>query len=36
VTLGWRRADIPHPLDGFGFVVPQIEGRPLIAALFRA
>ena len=27
VSLGYRRADVPHPLDGFGFVVPRTEGR---------
>src|SRR5258708_12780403 len=36
VSLGWRRADIPHPLDGFGFVVPQIERRPIIACTFSS
>jgi oxygen-dependent protoporphyrinogen oxidase len=36
VTLGWRRADIPHPLDGFGFVVPQVERRPIIACTFSS
>ncbi len=36
VTLAWRRADIPHPLDGFGFVVPQIERRPIIACTFSS
>jgi protoporphyrinogen/coproporphyrinogen III oxidase len=36
VTLGWRRADIRHPLDGFGFVVPQIERRPIIACTFSS
>src|SRR5881296_2365543 len=24
VTLGYRRADVAHPLDGFGFFVPRI------------
>jgi len=36
VTLGWRRADISHPLDGFGFVVPKIERRPIIACTFSS
>jgi oxygen-dependent protoporphyrinogen oxidase len=36
VTFGWRRADIPHPLDGFGFVVPQVERRPIIACTFSS
>src|SRR6185503_15322488 len=31
VTLAYRRAEIRHPLDGFGFVVPQVERRPVIA-----
>ena len=36
VTLAWCRADIPHPLDGFGFVVPQVERRPIIACTFSS
>jgi oxygen-dependent protoporphyrinogen oxidase len=36
VTLAYRRAHIRHPLDGFGFVVPQVEGRPVIAATFSS
>jgi oxygen-dependent protoporphyrinogen oxidase len=36
VTLAYRRADIRHPLDGFGFVVPQIERRPIIAGTFSS
>jgi oxygen-dependent protoporphyrinogen oxidase len=34
VTLAYDRADVPHPLDAFGFVVPVIEGRELIACTF--
>jgi len=34
VNFAFRREDIPHPLDGFGFVVPEIEGRNIIAATF--
>src|SRR5262245_14866604 len=29
--VGARRDQIRHPLDGFGFVVPAIEGRRIIA-----
>jgi oxygen-dependent protoporphyrinogen oxidase len=29
--LGVRREQIAHPLDGFGFVVPAIENRQIIA-----
>jgi len=36
VTLGYCRADIAHPLDGFGFVVPQVERRPIIACTFSS
>lgn len=36
VSLGYRRADIPHPLDGFGFVVPRTEGRALLACTFSS
>jgi oxygen-dependent protoporphyrinogen oxidase len=34
INLAYKREDIPHPLDGFGFVVPFIEGRSLIACTF--
>jgi oxygen-dependent protoporphyrinogen oxidase len=36
VNLAFRRADIPHALDGFGFVVPFIERRNLIACTFSS
>ena len=36
VALGYRRADVPHPLDGFGFVVPRTEGRDLLACTFAS
>ena len=32
----FNRCDIEHPLDGFGFVVPQIENSPLIATSFAS
>ncbi len=34
VTLVYRRDQIARPVDGFGFVVPRIENRPIIAASF--
>jgi oxygen-dependent protoporphyrinogen oxidase len=34
VTLIYRRGQIDHALDAFGFVVPAIEQRPIIAASF--
>ncbi|MFL6211495.1 MAG: protoporphyrinogen oxidase [Pyrinomonadaceae bacterium] len=36
VNLAYRRADIPHPLDGFGFVVPFIERRATLACTFSS
>lgn len=36
ITLAYRRVDVPHPLDGFGFVVPRIEGRHLLACTFSS
>jgi oxygen-dependent protoporphyrinogen oxidase len=36
VSLGYRRADVPHALDGFGFVVPRSEGRSLLACTFSS
>lgn len=36
VNLAYRRETIPHPLDGFGFVVPACEGRTIIACSFSS
>ena len=34
VSLGWRREEVGHPLDGFGFLVPRKEGLRLLGCLF--
>lgn len=36
LNLAYRRTDIPHPLDGFGFVVPFVESRSMIACTFSS
>ncbi len=36
INLAYKRADIPHPLDGFGFVVPFIENRSIMACTFSS
>jgi oxygen-dependent protoporphyrinogen oxidase len=36
VNLAFRRADIPHALDGFGFVVPFVEHRRTLACTFSS
>lgn len=36
VSFGFRRRDVAHPLDGFGFVVPRTERRSLLACTFSS
>ncbi|MBI5016742.1 MAG: protoporphyrinogen oxidase [Deltaproteobacteria bacterium] len=32
VCLGYRTTDVPHPLDGFGFLIPRAEGRKILGS----
>lgn len=34
VALGYRRAQVAHPLDGFGLLVPKVERRRVLGVLF--
>ncbi|MCZ8204878.1 protoporphyrinogen oxidase [Gemmatimonas sp.] len=36
LTLGFHRADVQHPLDGFGVLIPATERRTLLGALFSS
>ena len=36
INFAYRRAAIQHPLDGFGFVVPFVEKRSLLACTFSS
>ncbi|MFQ6059182.1 MAG: protoporphyrinogen oxidase [Anaerolineae bacterium] len=36
VSLGYKRADLIHPLDGFGFVVPKRENRKIMACTWTS
>jgi protoporphyrinogen/coproporphyrinogen III oxidase len=36
MLLGFRKKDIEHPLDGFGFLVPERERRNILGALFSS
>lgn len=36
VTLAYRRAEVPHALDAYGYVVPAIERRASLAATFAS
>jgi oxygen-dependent protoporphyrinogen oxidase len=32
----YRRKDVSHPLDGFGFLAPRIENPPVLGTLFAS
>lgn len=34
VSLGYRRQDIAHPLDGFGLLMPACENRQILGVIF--
>ena len=36
VTLGYRREGFSHSLDGYGFVIPRVEGRALLASTWSS
>lgn len=36
VNLAYERSHIGHPLDGYGFVVPRLEERTIMAATFSS
>ncbi|SDS43518.1 protoporphyrinogen oxidase [Opitutus sp. GAS368] len=36
VFLGYRRADVTHPLDGFGLLTPAVEQRRILGTLFSS
>lgn len=36
VSLGFKKKDVTHPLNGFGFVVPKTEGRKIMAATWTS
>lgn len=36
IFTGYRRADVRHPLDGFGMLVPQVEHRRILGTLFSS
>jgi len=35
-ATAYRRADVAHPLAGFGFLVPKREGRRILGSLFSS
>jgi oxygen-dependent protoporphyrinogen oxidase len=36
VALAYTRSDVAHPLDGFGFLAPRVEGRRVLGSLFSS
>lgn len=36
LTLGYRRADVAHPLDGFGALIPELEKRKILGSLWTS
>jgi protoporphyrinogen/coproporphyrinogen III oxidase len=36
VVLGFRRDEIDHPLDGFGVLVPEVEGMKILGTIFSS
>jgi oxygen-dependent protoporphyrinogen oxidase len=36
VVLGFRREDVAHPLDGFGVLIPEVEGFNILGTLFSS
>lgn len=36
LALGFRRDQVAHPLDGFGFLTPEVERRRVLGAIFSS
>lgn len=36
VVLGFRRSEVAHPLDGFGVLIPEVEGFNILGTLFSS
>ena len=36
VSLAYREADVPRPLDGYGYVIPRREGRAALASTWTS
>lgn len=36
VCLGYRREQVEHPLDGFGYLVPRVEGGRILGAIWAS
>lgn len=36
LVLGFKRGQVSHPLDGFGFLVPEVENMNILGAIFNS
>jgi oxygen-dependent protoporphyrinogen oxidase len=36
MVFGFRREDVAHPLDGFGMLIPKIEGCKILGTIFSS
>lgn len=36
VVLGFRRDDVAHPCDGFGMLIPRVEGFKILGTIFSS
>ncbi|KKM12460.1 hypothetical protein SY88_03390 [Clostridiales bacterium PH28_bin88] len=36
ISLAYRRDEVSHPMDGFGFLIPHIEGRKISAVTYSS
>jgi oxygen-dependent protoporphyrinogen oxidase len=36
VVLGFRRKDVEHPLNGFGMLIPRVEGFNILGTIFSS
>ncbi len=36
LVLGFHREDVTHPLDGFGFLAPEVERRHVLGVIFSS
>jgi protoporphyrinogen/coproporphyrinogen III oxidase len=36
IHLGYAREDVPHPLDGYGYLIPAVEGSDLVACTWSS
>lgn len=36
MSLAYRREDVPHPLNRYGYVVPRVQRRPILASTWTS